>query len=125
MVGEYCGDGYWDVEGYFFALYPWRHNDIVAIGIVTLTASMPLTRSLVGGLETMEILAERFRLIVPPLFDSTQFDYDPLPCVYIVSVESPGEAQTRPTPQLLMPSDFTPAITCLVPLIERPKGWPP
>jgi hypothetical protein len=125
MVSEYCGDGYWDSEGYCFTLYPWRNGETIAIGVITITASMPLTRSLLRELGPVEILAEQFHLIVPPLLDGPFFNYDPLPCVFIVSAESPGETRTRPTPQLLMPSDVTPGMICLVPLIERPKGWPP
>jgi hypothetical protein len=124
MVSEYGGP-YWDSEGYCFTLYPWRNGETVAIGLITLTSSLPLTPSLLRQVGPVDILAERFQLLIPPLFDSARFDYDPLPCVCIVSATAPGETQTRTTPRLLMPSDVTPGMICLVPLIERPKGWPP
>ncbi len=125
MIAEYqCGLP-WESEGYSFVLYPWRSVERIALGIITLTASLPLTRSLMMELGPVEIGAERFYLQVPPVFDSPEHDYDPLPCINIVSAGSPGEVAAKPTPQLLMTSDVSPGMMCLVPLTERPEGWPP
>jgi hypothetical protein len=124
MIEEYYGVP-WDSEGYGFVVYPWRCAERVALGIITLTASLPLTPSLLRELGTVEVGAERFCLQVPPAFDSTEHEYDPLPCIYIVSACSPGEVPSKPVPQLLMTSDVTPGMMCLVPLTERPLGWPP
>jgi hypothetical protein len=73
----------------------------------------------------VEVGAERFYLQVPPAFDSAELEYEPLPCIQIVSASSPGEVQSKPVPQLLMISDVTPGMMCLVPPTERPLGWPP
>jgi hypothetical protein len=125
MIEQYHGNLAWESEGYTFVVYPWRSAEKLALGIITLTASLPLTRSLLGGLGEVEVGTERFRLIVPPAFDVPEHDFDPLPCIYIVSAKSPGEAPSKPIPQLLMTSDVFPGMTCLVPLEERPEGWPP
>lgn len=125
MIAEYHGELPWESEGYTFVVYPWRSGERIALGIITLTASLPLTRSLLRELSVVEVGAERFHLRVPPTFDCPEHDYDPLPCIHIVSADSPGEVATKPTPQLLMTSDVSPGMMCLVPITERPKGWPP
>lgn len=125
MIAEYDGELPWEKEGYTFVVYPWRSGEQLALGIITLTASLPLTRSLLRELGAVEVGAGRFHFQVPQAFDRPAHDYDPLPCMYIVSAESPGEEPTKPVPQLLMSSDVSPGMMCLVPLTERPKGWPP
>lgn len=125
MIEQYHGELPWDSEGYTFVVYPWRSAEKVALGIITLTANLPLTRSLLSELGAVEVGAERFHLMVPPAFGAPEHDFDPLPCVYIVSAECAGEVPSKAIPQLLMTSDVFPGMTCLVPLEERPKGWPP